>query len=163
MICSYNRIMKDKNSERNIACPNQYMGCYNNNNNTGQKYTRGQEKSTRSAIFFNKNTISRTNSSNLLKFSRSNNNGSHYGVLHHRQQLNRNIRRSQNNYHYQQQPLNRLSPGNVSQVCTNMGLILPINIKLLAGSKCYDAPAPTALPMPPKHWIPLKKKLTRTN
>ncbi|XP_059612895.1 proline-rich nuclear receptor coactivator 2-like [Phlebotomus argentipes] len=52
-----------------------------------------------------------------------------------------------------------------SQPVTPMGAQMsssPPNLSHFAGSKCYEAPAPTALPRPPDHWkVPPAKGLPR--
>lgn len=39
-----------------------------------------------------------------------------------------------------------------------LGSSPPTNLSHYAGSKCFDAPAPTALPKPPQHWTELTSK-----
>ena len=46
----------------------------------------------------------------------------------------------------------RSSPGGYS--------LSPPNLTHFAGSKCYDAPAPTALPRPPRHWTTSNIEIT---
>lgn len=39
-----------------------------------------------------------------------------------------------------------------------LGSSPPTNLTHYAGSKCFDAPAPTALPKPPQHWTEITSK-----
>jgi len=72
--------------------------------------------------------------------------------------INFNSRGSQN--HYQQYnysnginiQLHRSSPGGLS-AASSTASSSPPNASLFAGSKCFDAPPPNALPRPPMHWI----------
>ena len=50
-----------------------------------------------------------------------------------------------------QQQHHRSSPTGVAAVQAQLSSSPP-NLSHFAGSKCYDAPAPTALPKPPLHW-----------
>lgn len=38
--------------------------------------------------------------------------------------------------------------------------LIPTALTHFAGSKCFDAPAPTALPKPPQHWTRSEEKLS---
>lgn len=48
--------------------------------------------------------------------------------------------------------LHRSSPGGFS-AASSTASSSPPNASLFAGSKCFDAPPPNALPRPPMHWI----------
>lgn len=141
---------------RNNASPQQYAGSYYGSNRKG----RGQQRSPSSAIFFNSNSISPTLSSSPPRFGRSDNNYSGQRAAQPINITNTLIQQQQfqyqpyisSNYHHHHMQQHRSSPGGSNASATSSSASSPPNITLFAGSKCYDAPAPTALPRPPRHW-----------
>lgn len=76
-------------------------------------------------------------------------------------QSSNNVLITPNKYQPQQQRTNSINIGGNKQQHRLSGVMVlggspvtnsPPNFSHFASSKCYDAPAPTALPKPPRHW-----------
>lgn len=165
--------------KRNNASPHQqYTGSYYGSN----KKIKGQ-KSPCSANYFN-SSISPNNSpistTNLSKINRSDNincitggrqSSSHPIYFNNHYNNNHNQQSPQQQQQHQQYNNNNnninnqygASPGGYYYSASPSLASSPPNITLFAGSKCYDAPSPTALPRPPIHWTSCSIAASRIN
>lgn len=82
----------------------------------------------------------------------------HHNQYHHNQhQQSQQQQYNSNNNQY------GASPGGYYYSASPSLASSPPNISLFAGSKCYDAPSPTALPRPPIHWTSCSVAASRIN
>jgi len=93
---------------------------------------------------------------NSVSSSQSGSDSNNYfnGRSNQQSYLNYNPRSSHQQYNYSNGiniQFHRSSPGGLS--ATSSASSSPPNASLFAGSKCFDAPPPNALPRPPVHWF----------
>jgi hypothetical protein len=133
MTNSHNRPQSGaRNAERYYTNASPQQGSYCSSNKR-----RGQ-KSPNTTYF---NSIASTTAPLPITPPKSNNG---YGNNRHQN----NYRSSPGGFSYSSSPSNS-SYGGAGGLTVSSS---PPNFSYYAGSKCYDAPAPTALPRPPTHW-----------